>query len=529
MQASLPSPSSPHLGVVWRPPDAPGPALRELRRIHAVGATAVRLTTVPSADTLFARADSLNLRLYVDLPVSYAPASTLRARLTAAQPTLDRLQSLARQHPSVQAVGLARHADTTVPQACSVLREWTERLHDAPASLRTYYVTPFPPSADRCTDAVDLALFDVRGRPHPVDRWRDGVSDAARTGLGSLGTWMRPGTATGLRVPHSAERQARLLERALTRVLDSSVSGPAAVFVHRWRDEPNATLPDRRYGLYDAAGAPRPAARVVKGIYTGTQRVFAFPSGSTPSSSPHSLILLGWGLVGLLAVLSAGSPFARQTAYRYFVAHGFYRDAVRKGRDVRPWVNALLLVIGAAATGLIATVLARLAAAAPTTEHVLATLPDALGAPLATGVVHPTLAGAVGGGLVGLLFLGWALVLALTARSASPFSLSQALMLVVWPGWPVLPGMIVALVAATAPPASPSLLAALLVGGGLLASLGVVGRVLHDYQAVTDVSLPVTIALSLPSPPVLAGLVLSALAAQYRVPLTLLWHLLTGS
>jgi hypothetical protein len=526
--ASSGTTGQPLLGVVWRPPDAPGPALRALGRIHALGATAVRLTSLPPTDALFHRADSLGLRLFVDLPVASVAAPALGDALNEAQPRLTQIRKLARQHPSVQYVGLARHADTTVPQACAVLRDWTERLHDAPTSLRTYYVTPFRPSVDRCTDAVDLALFDTRGRPRPVDRWQEENPEPTRTGIGGLGTWVRAGAASGLRVPHSAERQARLLERTVTRLLDSTSAAPAAVFVYRWQDEPNARLPDRRYGLHGADGTPRPATRVVEGIYTGTQRVFAFPSGSPPSS-PHALILLGWGLIGLLAVLSASSPFARQTAYRYFVAHGFYRDAVREGRDVSPWLNVLLLGVGAVAMGLVVTVLAQLAAAAPTTEHVLNALPSALSTPLATGITQPVLAGAAGAGLVALLFLGWTGALTLTARSVSSFSPSQALMLVVWPGWPVLPGMVVALVTAMAPPASPSLLGGLLVGGGLLASLGVVMRVLSDYHAVTDVSLPVTMALALPSPPVLAGLVLSAGAAQYQVPLSLLWHLLTGT
>jgi hypothetical protein len=172
-------------------------------------------------------------------------------------------------------------------------------------------------------------------------------------------------------------------------------------------------------------------------------------------------------------------------------------------------------------------VLARLAAASPTTEHVLAALPPGLRGPLAIGVTQPALAGIVVGGLTVGLLAGWTGALVLTARSASPFSVPQALMLVVWPVWVVFPGMILALVTATHPPVSPALLGGGLVVGGIVASLAVVGRVLYDYHRITDVSVPVTLALILPSPPVLVGLTLGVVAVQSQVPLSLLWHLLT--
>lgn len=524
-QSSSPSPDSTLLGVTWTPPDAPGPTLHKLDRIHATGVSAIRLTAVPSNDALFVRADSLDLQLFVDLPVSSVTASALRDSLFQTQPTVDRIREVAREHESVTHVGLAQYADTTVPAACAVLREWTTRLHNGPSPLRTYYVTPFRPLADRCAGAVDLVLLDTRGRPNPVQLWQRATSDTSRTGLGALGTWVRPDAPSGLRAPHSPERQARYLERALAQVHDAA-EGPAAVFVHRWADPSTPPVPDRQYGLHDTSGTQRPAAAVVQGFYTGTQRVFAFSSGPG-ASSPHGLILLGWGLVVVLAGLFAGRPFVRQTAYRYFAAPGFYRDAVQEARDVSPGINTVLLFLGATATGLIAAVLARLAASSPTTEHVLAALPPGLRGPLAIGVTQPALAGIVMGGLTVGLLAGWTGALVLTARSASPFSVPQALMLVVWPVWVVFPGMILALVTATHPPVSPALLGGGLVVGGIVASLAVVGRVLYDYNRITDVSVPVTLALILPSPPVLVGLTLGVVAVQSQVPLSLLWHLLT--
>lgn len=528
LQRARPSaPDSVALGIVWAPPAAPGPALQELDRLHDAGATAVRLTALPPTDQVFARADTLGLSLFVDLPVSYVGGGALSDALDRAAPVLERLQALAQRHPSVQYVGLAHHADTTVPSACAALAKWTDRLHASPAPLRSYYVTPFSAAADRCTGAVDLPLLDTRGRPAPELSWRGWGPDTGRAGVGALGTWSHPAAHSGLRVPHSPERQARYLERGLSALLDSAQSPPAAVFAYRWRDSAASPLSVRRYGLHDAAGTPRPAADVVEGVYTGTQRVFAFPTGAAPPSAPHGLLVLGWGLIVLLAGLYARRPFVRQTALRYFAAHGFYRDAVRKGRDVSALLNGLLLLVAAAALGLTATVLLRLGAAQPVTEHVLAALPSVLGTLLGQGIAHPSAGGAVIGGAAFLLLLGWAGALVLAARSEGAFSMGQGLMLVAWPCWPGLVAMAVALVAATNAPLSPFTLGALLVGGGLATILAVTIRVLRDFWSVSGVAPSLLVPLTLASPLALVLLASGGLLVRYDLPLTLLWHLLT--
>lgn len=523
----VPSTDSTALGVVWAPPDAPGPALQTLDRLHTLGATAVRLTTLPSSDTLFARADTLGLTLFVDLPVSYVAAGALRDSLADASPILDRVQRLARRHRSVQYVGLARYADTTVPTACSALAAWTSRLHGGTPPLRTYYVTPFTATADRCRQSVDLPLLTVHPPNTPATAWAAWSADTTAVGLGALGTWTRPDAASGLRVPHSPERQARTLERSLSHLLDSLQTPPPALFVYRWQDHTASPLPDRRYGLHDRSGARRPAADVVEGFYTGRQRVFAFPAGTAPSSAPHGLLLLGWGLIALLAGAYAQSPFVHQTAARYFAAHGFYRDAVRKGRDVNLPMNSVFLLLAATAVGLIATVLAHLAAAQPITEHVVAALPSIVGTTLAVGIMQPALTGVVAGAFAFLLLSGWTIPLVLAARSHTSFSLSQGLMLVVWPCWPVLPGMIVALLAVTQPPTSPLVLGLLLLGGSLVMMVLVTIRVLRDYGAVSTVPPSLLVPLGLTSPPSLLTLGFFLFTVQYDIPFSLIWHLLT--
>lgn len=520
------SPDTTALGVVWTPPSEPRTAVTELNRIARIGATAVRLNRLP-ADTVAARADALGLALFVDLPVEYVSAPHLQDSFARTASTLERLRELARRHPSITHVGLAHTADTTVPDACELLRRWTERVHDGEGSLRTYYITPFTAAADRCADAVDRPLLDVRGHPAPGSHWQQWRGQTHSAGIGALGTWVHPPAASGLRVPHSPERQARFLERTLGRLLDSTRTTPPIVFVSRWQDAASSLLTSRRYGLHDTDGRPRPAARVVQGIYTGTQRVFAFPAGQEPSEGPYGLLLLGWGLVALLGGLYARSLFVRETITRYFIAPGFYRDALRDGHDLHPGANSLLMGTMVGALGVTGVRIAHLAAQRPGSERVLAPLPRPVQAVLAGGVEHPIMAGVVVGGLaLGGLGL-WMGALVLAARWQSRFSFAQGLVLVTWPCWPVLLALPLALAAGPDAPVSPSLFALLLLGGGPLACLYVTGRVLYDYWAITDLSGSTVLLLALLSPAALIGAFKLLLTTWYDVSFPFLWHLVT--
>lgn len=509
-------------GIVWTPPASPDSAVRELEQIHALGATAVRLTRLP-ADTVAARADSLGLELYVDLPVDYMPAPRVQDSLRETVPELKQLQTLAERHASVTHVGLAHGVDTTVPRVCDRLRRWTNRVRAEPPSLRTYYVTPFTPSADRCDDAVDRVLLDLRGHPDPVGQWRAWHDRTDSVSIGALGTWSRPGAAPGLRAPHSEHRQARYLEDALPHLLDSTQTAPAAVFVARWRNIASSPLPSRQYGIHDAAGAPRPAARVVQGIYSGTQRTFAFPEGSTPPNS-YGLVAFGWGLVALLGLLYASNLVVRQTVVRYFTAPGFYRDALRDGREAFPGANGLLLGVAAGSVGVAFARAAQMAAAQHETEHVLAALPRTLQSVLVYGIEHPTVAGVVAGGsmLAGLLL--WMGVLMAAARVGTRFSLGQGLMLVTWPCWPTLLAPLIALAAGADAPLSLDLFGLFLLGGGALVLVSLTLRVLYDYWQVTNSPAWTLLPLVALSPIAVVGICL-LIAGEYGVSFSFLWHL----
>lgn len=521
------SSSAPGYGVVWAPPSHPGPALRDLNAMHAWGVTAVRLDSLPPTTAVFARADSLGLRLFVDLPVEAVAATDLDAALPAVRPALRKVQRLARAHPSIRAVGLDRAVDTSVQAACSSLRTWTRRVHNRAPHLRTYYVTPFTADYDQCREAVDFPLLDTRGRAAPVDRWRAWKASGDTVGIGALGAWTTPTAGPGLNVPHSAHRQARHLERALSRLLSPQTATRAPVFVYRWQDRPTALPPGRRYGLHDRDGTARPAAEVLRGMYTGRQRVFAFPSGTAPSTTPVGALVLSWLLVALVGGLYARNTFVRQTVSRYFAAHGFYRDAVQEGRDVGPIENLVLLGGVGLALGIIGALAAQVAAPRPETALLLESLPPSLRSVIATGLTHPALTGLFVGGLTVLLMLVWNALLVLTAQLEGAFSMAQGLMLITWPCWPALLGMPVALVAAIRPPLSTGVLGLLLLIGGAGTILAVTIRVLRDYWWISGVSLPWVILLLLPSPLAVTLLGMGVLGATYDLPVSFLWHLTT--
>ena len=509
-------------GVVWHPPAAPMQRARDLRDMRDAGMTAVRLTRLPG-DALLAHADTLGLRLYVDLPVAYPSASALQDSLLSVRRSLDRVLEQAARHPSIRGVGLARGADTTVPATCRILRTLAETVRARSADLTAYYVTPFPPARDQCAGAVDLVLVDVVDAPAPTDRWNAWrTATATPVGIGALGAGVQPGAPRGTRVEGSPEAQARYLETALAALPDEA---PPVLFVHRWRDAP-APGP-RRYGLHTRDGMQRPAARVVRGVFSGTQRVFAFPRGTPPPAGAPWLVVAGWVVVAGLGAVYASNVQVRRTLMRYFRAHGFYCDSVRRGRDLMLLTTTSLLVAALLAAGVVAGTAAQLVGTEAEMRHVLAALRMPVEAVVQGAVQKPGLWAANVAGAAALLAGVWAGALAAAARLRDGLSVAQVLMLMAWPCWPLLAcGVAALVVAAQAPVAHPLLVAAALAGGSGIAALAVTARVLADYARVTGVPTPAVAGLAAGSPPVLVAGVAGLLILRYDIPVGFLVRLL---
>ncbi len=526
-------------GMVWEAPEALPQALAELRAMRRAGVEAGRTGPI-RREALLTLADTLGLAFFQDLPAAYLSASALQDSLEGLERVLGEMLRRARSHPSARHFGLTRFSDVTDPATCAALETLARRVRrQGPPGSRTYYITAFT-EADACAEVVDLVLLDVLNRDDPVAslrRWRTAHPDTTGTavGIGALGTWVDPSAGRGLRVPHSPEAQARYFERHLAELLtDTSAVRPAAIFVYRWRDGAQEGAlrripPGRRYGLLTAGGEPRPALKVVRGLFTGRQEVFAFPEGQAPRPPVPWLVLLGWGVVALLSVFYASSPRFRRMVPRYFQAHGFYREAVREGRDVLTGASVVLLVAAGLSAGLLFAAWLVVVQDTLSFTLLLARLHPAVQAYVLALAARPwmpvlLLAAAYAG-----LLLLWALLLALASRRHLPLRPGQTLMLIVWPRWPMLLLMGGAVVATTYTQAVAVPLVLVLLGGWALIEVTAFGRALIDYAALTRSPSYAVAALGAASPLALLCTGCTLLIFQYAPELQFWWRIVTDA
>ena len=521
----------PTKGMVWTPPPSLPRAERALRTMHARGVQAVR-TPLVRDERLLAVADTLGLQWYQDLPLAYLAAPALADTIDYAREQLNRVLAVAQRHPSARHFGLARLSDTSDPAACSVLQQLAAVVQrQGPPGSQTYYVTPFT-TADRCGAAVDQVLLDVRNAARPAQRlqaWQRAHPETP-VGLGALGTWVRRDTVRGLRAPHSPEAQARYLERHLGSLLADTLQAPlASVFIYRWRDAADSSSDPygRPYGVHAADGTPRPAADVVEGFFTSTQTVFAFTAGQQPAAASPWLVVMGWALIGLMALVYYRGPRFQQMVMRYFSAHNFYQESVREGREVL--VGSMLVLVAGELAGIAAlgAVLGRCFQNAQPVLEAMQALPAPVHAVGAALMDQPALLGLALAGGYGLSLLVWMGGLMGVGRYGTSLSAGQVLMLMGGPRWPLLLVMVTALaLSSLAPETGRSLVLWLLAStGGLM--LWMTGRTVADFIAVTRVPVVLAVIPVLISPLFTVFWAGGLLIARYDVPVTFIGHLLT--
>ena len=516
-------------GLVWQPPDDTVQVLHQWQHIRQTGAEALRLETNSVPAWLLTVADSLALALFVELPIAEAPARQLRRRLPEAREMLRRLLAQVAGHPSVRAVGLARRADTADPEACAYFETLRDEVRRARPDLLVYYETRFI-EGDRCGQAVDFVLLDARDAANPLQllrRWQQ-AHPTVPVGLGRLGTWVRADTLRGLRVPHAPEWQARYLEHHLNR-LHGAFDG--WVFVYRWQDverrHPALHL-DRpfveAYGLHDRQGRARPALDVVRGVFTGTQTVFAFPAGRPPSDPWPWAVLAGWVPIVLLVLSYRFSPLFRLLGARYFRAHGFYTEAVQYGRDLPTGALSVLGLAEGVALGVTLAATAAMLRESPAAAWLVGLLSPELAVPVVEAVRTPfvLLPAAVAGSAV--LLGSWALGVRLLSRWGRRTGFVQAWTLAHMPRWPLFVLMIAALSLKPGAGTGHLLLALwLLVEGWALA------RTLRDVAQVVEGPgwLRAVLAVLHPGSWLLLAVLFGLIRGLYTGHTVMLWHLLT--
>ncbi len=434
------------IGVTWSIPEDEGAAISDLFAMWDAGITIVRTTPVANT-SLFVAADSLGIDFFQDLDVGPLPSAALVDSTNYALRALRNQFSLAERFRSARFVGLATMSDTSDPRACAYFRTLTEEIERSEVELFTYYTTSFL-EADVCGETVDGVLLEARDisqtRLDAILGEAQGSPSPIR-GLASLGTWVDLDLdKTGTLNSHSPEWQARFLEDRLTQVREHRDGATLPfVVVHRWRDPQGidnafSDLIQRRYGLLNRAGGPRPSYEVVRGFATGRQTVFARHAGSEVEGRWTWMTITGWLAIALLGMVYASSPQMRNTIPRYFRAHGFYREAVASGRESMPAETVATLACISIAVGMLGTVFADEVSGRPVFVVVTSWLSPEVRDFVGAFLDQPWTMVAVFASVYSLAAVIWTSVMSLISRAGRVLLPAQVLILVVWSQWPLL-------------------------------------------------------------------------------------------
>src|SRR5690606_10024712 len=81
-------------------------------------------------------------------------------------------------------------------------------------------------------------------------------------------------------------------------------------------------------------------------------------AGHAPATREDApaFVLIGWGIMLLLALLLVLEPRFRQLAPRYFTRHVQYREALQRGRAVETWANVGVAAAVALSAGVLGAV-----------------------------------------------------------------------------------------------------------------------------------------------------------------------------
>ena len=473
-------------GVVWEVPEILPEAIRDLREMKDSGVQVVRIGAIPDP-ILFAEADSLGLVFYRDMPLADVPVRLLSDSLAMATRTLSEMLISGQGHPSAGPIGLVINTDVTNTDACSYFD--AVRASSGTTDQKYYYVSKFVES-DVCHEHVDFVLLDAVDKENPteiISRW---VGDRSTPVAITFGRRVEQAYGDGLQVPFSVESQARFYETSLTTLLDSGLPASdrlVAVFAHRWRDQDGDQY-GRRFGI-EGDDDRRLSKNVLRGFYTGEQRVFAFANTSDPASPDIWYTVLGWILIGIVAALYTTSPRFRDMAPRYFIAHGFYRNAVREAREVLPIVSTALLTVVGLATGMIATQMLLAVHDTSSFQYLVQLSPEMIQSTISVLIYNPLVATFFLGSMALLGLTLWMGLWMIVAGQRPPLLPSQALMLAVWPRWQLLVLLPVSMAIATLEPGMVQVgmyaLFPVWVGVGLWAA----GRTSYDIYKLTNCSI----------------------------------------
>jgi len=500
-------------GIVWQPPARFEKAKQDLIDMKNIGVEAIK-TPLITDERLYAVADSLELSLYQDLPFSYLSSSELVQSVDEAQQLLESALRNASNHPSARHFGLTAYSNTGVESSCRFVTEVVNFARSRSSVNYRFYYSTFFIEQELCAADVDLVLVDVQNDQDYSEKMRRWAQSHPQTplGLANIGTWVINSPSDedktkGYLSEHSEEYQARFLENALKELLvEPSGANPHVIFVYRWRDTRlpypssahNLSQPYRNpYGMISSGNQTRLAYDVLKGFYLGNQYVFAFPAGQANSSSPEWITLLVWLNILILSIAYAYFPRFRLMARRYFTAHGFFREAIREGRELLIGPNVLIFLALTSAFGLCVTVALDAFRKTEAFSLVLRWIPESISFTAVALLSQPFLLFIALAGTYGLLLSFWTSALSvISTRSRWTLLPGQSFMLVLWSQWPLLLVMIGAGVIHSMDQPQLSRMALLLVAALILLIAAGMLFTLRDYWYISKAN-PAIVTVSL--------------------------------
>lgn len=424
-----------------------------------IGVEAIR-TPLIQDERLYQISDSLGLILFQDLPFEYLSTIQLTASLDEGKRTLEAALSIAFRYSSARHFGLTSFSNTSAEASCLFIDELVKLARARYGDRYRFYYSTYFIEQELCSDSVDVVLLDVLNDSDLSEkevRWANAHPNTPM-GLANLGTWIRSSLPDdtgeeGYLLEQSSIYQARFLENTLNEVLINN-RGPSSevVFVYRWRDKRisypspahNLSQPYRHpYGLQASNNEPRQSYKVVQGFYREDQQVFAFQAGKPAASQRQWVTLFIWLNLLILSIAYAYFPRFRLMARRYFTAHGFFREAIREGRELLIGPNILIFIVLSSAFGLCSIVILDIFRKTDAFSLLLRWLPESVSFTIVVLLAQPLLLFVVVSGTYGLLLSFWTSALsAISTRSKWTLLPGQAFMLVLWSQWPLLLAMI---------------------------------------------------------------------------------------
>jgi hypothetical protein len=356
-QAQLPA----DRGVVWQVPSDPAAARSDLSRMRDLGVTAVR-TGLIEDERILRLSEAFEISLFQEVAPAYLTSRQLADTLEAVRSQL--IRALSAAHIDLRTPARSASLDIRIrardPRAsryaCSSMRRDGQLLRG-----RDSITCLCSSSRIDVRDLVDFVLLNARDKERPsslLRRW-SAAHDTPAGWLPSVPGMLRVRRA-GCKARGPSSLRPGFSRSALTDVIENAPNA-AAVFAYRWRDT-DELLPafhraDRdpyraTYGLRDDDGSFRPAANVLAGFYRGEQEAFAFERGEVSYRDWPWTVILTWVVILMIAILYAVSPRFRNTVPRYFLAHGFYRDSVREGRNLLLVSSLTMLLALAISSGI---------------------------------------------------------------------------------------------------------------------------------------------------------------------------------